>query len=224
MRGKLICIEGIDGSGKNTQTTTLLEKLNQQGVKTRMYSFPAYSETFFGKEIGLYLNGEFGGIDQVHPKLASLLFAGDRFEKSKQIKQDLEQGINVICDRYVESNIAHQCSKLPQAERQAFTDWLLKLEYGVFELPKPDISVLLDVPLDFSKQLVLKKAARDYTEHKEDIHEQAHGYLEVVYQVYQDLADTQGWAKVQCVDGGELRSIEAINGDLLSHVTALIKD
>lgn len=221
MTGKLITIEGIDGSGKGTQSQLLIEKLNQLGKKVKMYSFPAYEQTFFGREVGAFLRGEFGSIDQVHPKLASVLFASDRLEQKPNLLADLNAGYYVICDRYVESNMGHQAAKFPEHERVAFIDWLEELEYQVNGLPKPDITFFLDVPLSVSKELVLKKKQRSYTDEKEDIHEAAHGYLEKVYQVYQYLNQKNHWCRIPCVEQGAIRSIDTINQELLEKVQSL---
>lgn len=218
MTGKLITIEGIDGSGKGTQSQLLIEKLKQSGKKVKMYSFPAYEETFFGKEVGAFLRGEFGSIDEVHPKLASVLYASDRLEQKPKMLKDLADGYYVVCDRYVESNMGHQAAKFSSEERPEFINWLNELEYGVNALPKPDITFFLDVPLSVSKELVLKKKQRSYTDDKEDIHEAAHGYLEKVYQVYQYLNDLYNWRRVPCVENGTIRSIEQINSELLSYL------
>ena len=218
MKGKLITIEGIDGSGKGTQAIKLVEELNKAGIQAKIYSFPAYEETFFGREVGAFLRGEFGSIEQVHPKLASILFASDRLEQKPQLLADLKSGVYVVCDRYVESNIAHQAAKLPDAERAAFLAWVKELEYSVNSLPKPDITFFLDVPLSVSKELVLKKKQRSYTDEKEDIHEAAHGYLQNVYDVYKQLEQTEDWQVIDCTHNGEVKSIDTIHQTILSHV------
>jgi dTMP kinase len=211
MTGKLITIEGIDGSGKGTQATILVKELNSIGIEAKIYSFPAYEKTFFGKEVGAFLRGEFGAIDAVHPKLAALLFAGDRLEQKESLVKDLQQGIYVVCDRYVESNIAHQAAKLQENHRAEFIEWVKELEYKVNGLPKPNTTIFLDVPLYISKQLVLKKKQRSYTDVKEDIHEADHGYLEKVYSVYKLLEHSENWNSIACTEGGDVKSIEEIN-------------
>lgn len=216
MTGKLITIEGIDGSGKGTQSQLLIEKLRAAGKKVKIYSFPAYEETFFGKEVGAFLRGEFGSIDEVHPKLASVLYASDRLEQKPKMLKDLEDGCYVVCDRYVESNMGHQAAKFPVEQREGFINWLEQLEYQINSLPKPDMTFFLDVPLSVSKELVLKKKQRSYTDDKEDIHEAAHGYLDKVYQVYQTLNDRYAWCRIPCVKDEQIRSIEDINGEMLS--------
>lgn len=213
MIGKLITIEGIDGSGKGTQATKLTEELNGVGIEAKIYSFPAYEKTFFGKEIGAFLRGEFGTIDEVHPKLAAILFAADRLEQKESLLKDLQQGIYVVCDRYVESNIAHQAAKLQESERHDFMLWVKELEYKVHGLPKPDLTIFLDVPLCVSKELVLKKKQRTYTDVKEDIHEADHGYLEKVYSVYKKMETSENWDRIACTEhkNEKVKSIEEIN-------------
>jgi len=219
MRGKLITIEGIDGSGKGTQAKMLCEKLLDNSIPAKLYSFPSYENTFFGKEVGAFLRGEFGSIESVHPKLASILFAGDRFEKKHEIQADLNDGIIVICDRYVDSNIAHQCAKLPSNNRYEFCSWLEDLEYNVFGMPKADIVLLLDVPLNISKEMVLKKAQRNYTDAKEDIHESAYGYLEEVFSMYLELGEKRGWHKIECIKNSKIREPAEINQIIFDLVT-----
>ncbi len=218
MRGKLITIEGIDGSGKGTQAKMLLEKLLEKSIPAKLYSFPNYEKTFFGKEIGAYLRGEFGSIESVNPKLASILFAGDRFEKKHEIENDLSSGTIVICDRYVDSNIAHQCAKLSSEKRQELCNWLENLEYTIFGMPKPDTVFLLDVPLSISKEMVLNKSKRSYTDAKEDIHESAHGYLEEVFSMYLELGKCRGWQKIECTRDSHIRDATEIHESIFNFV------
>lgn len=218
MIGFLVTIEGIDGSGKGTQAKLLFDTLKQASVPVKMYSFPCYEDTFFGKEVGAFLRGEFGTLEQVHPKLSSILFAGDRFERKGDIERDLSDGCIVICDRYVDSNIAHQCAKLPDEKRNEFSLWLETLEYNIFGIRRPDLTFFLDVPLEVSKSLVLKKSARSYTEKKEDIHEASYEYLHNVYSAYIELAEKRGWFKISCLQGANIRSVHEIGEEILSHV------
>lgn len=211
MKGKLISFEGIDGSGKGTQSTLLYESFKNNGVDSILFSFPCYDKTFFGKEIGAFLRGEFGGINQVHPKLASMLYAMDRAEIRDQIVHNLESGKVVICDRYVDSNIAHQASKLPHNEQSSFIKWIEELEYGFNKMPRPDLTFFLDVPIEVSKKMVLKKQKRSYTESSEDIHEKAHGYLQKVYEAYLSIDYGARWRKIPCCDGLIMKSTGDIN-------------
>jgi dTMP kinase len=216
MTGKLITIEGIDGSGKGTQAQQLIVALQTAGINAKMYSFPAYDQTFFGQEIGAFLRGEFGTIDQVHPKLAAMLFACDRLEQKAQLLNDLSNGIYVVCDRYVQSNIAHQGAKLPTSARSGFIDWVQQLEYQVNGLPQPDLTFFLDVPLLISKALVLKKKQRSYIAEKEDIQEAAHDYLGEVYRVYKQMEAAGHWQSINCIRGDEIKSIEAISDEIMA--------
>ncbi|MGQ0816654.1 dTMP kinase [Acinetobacter baumannii] len=221
-KGILITIEGIDGSGKGTQTQMLLNALRNRSIPTKIYSFPCYDETFFGKEVGAFLRGEFGSLEQVHPKLASILFAGDRFENKNKINDDLNNGYVVICDRYVDSNIAHQCAKLDKNKQQELANWLEKLEYEIFAVPKPDLTFFLDVPLSVSKSLVLKKKERSYTKEKEDIHESSYQYLENVYTIYQELCEKRAWIKINCLLENNMKSIEEIHYELINKIKAKV--
>ncbi len=124
----LVVIEGIDGSGKNTQTGLLLEAVRARGLRAETFSFPRYTEGPFAQAIADYLNGRFGPASQVPPRLAALLYAGDRFAAKAELEAALGAADVVVCDRYVASNLAHQGAKLPQAERPAFVRWVCDLD------------------------------------------------------------------------------------------------
>ncbi|MCW0507849.1 dTMP kinase [Aeromonas piscicola] len=212
----IIAIEGIDGSGKNTQATILAETLSQQGRNVVLMGFPCYSETFFGKEVGNYLNGEFGGLNEVPPKLAAMLYAGDRFEKREYIKKCISEDAIVVIDRYVYSNVAHQSAKIFGAERSALQYWIERLEYDVYGLPKPNLNILLNLDVYNSSKLVMMKSTRDYTEKSKDLHEENSSYLGEVAGVYHDLAsNNESWKIVNCLVDGSLRSIKDISDDVL---------
>jgi dTMP kinase len=159
----LVNIEGIDGSGKGTQAARLQARLVAQGCRTQLVSFPRYRETSFGHKVADFLNGRFGQLNEVNPFLASLLYAGDRFESKAWLADAIENHEVVIFDRYVASNMAHQASKFDGAERAELIAWIEQLEFGVYELPRPDLSVLLDIPPQVAQQLIARKAPRDYT-------------------------------------------------------------
>ncbi|TVV45416.1 dTMP kinase [Thalassolituus sp. C2-1] len=212
--GRLIAIEGIDGSGKGTQSQMLVSSLNKSGFKAKLYSFPAYDSTFFGKEIGAFLRGEYGQLNAVHPKLAALLFASDRLELKKCIEEDLANGFYVICDRYVGSNVAHQAAKLKDADFEDFATWVQTLEYEIFGLPRPDKVIFLDVPVSVSKDLVLRKKQRVYTADAEDLHESDHTYMAKVYAAYKRLSISSGWDVITCVEHDHILSMEDISNQL----------
>ena len=208
---RLIAIEGIDGAGKGTQAGRLLQRLQAAGYSVRLFSFPRYSQTLFGKAIGQYLNGRFGSLAEVHPFLVSLLFAGDRLESKAELLDALQSCDIVLCDRYVPSNIAHQASKRTGAERAALIDQIESIEYGVYGLPRPDLVLLLDLPLATSQQLIAKKAARDYTDKKADLQEADGDYLGQVLALYHELAARSAeWRLVPCCRDGKLQSVDAI--------------
>src|SRR5215469_10489635 len=127
-RGKLIALEGIDGSGKRTQLDLLAGALEGRGLPTSLISFPQY-ESFYGKLVGQYLNGEFGALAAVDPHLSALLYAGDRLEAKPEMEAALAAGKFLLADRYVGSNLAHQCARVRAESREEFLDWLRRLEY-----------------------------------------------------------------------------------------------
>jgi len=200
MSGKLIALEGIDGSGKGTQAALLHKRLLDEGIRSTVLSFPRYQATAFGRQIGEFLNGRFGSLDQVHPLLASLLFAGDRFESQALIRQSLAEYEVVLCDRYVASNIAHQAAKRTGDERRELSAWIEQLEFGIYQLPRPQLTLWLDVPVAIAQELIARKSKRNYTDQAADLQEADGGYLQQVYNVYADLAANQpGWRRVGCV-------------------------
>ncbi len=206
-----VVIEGIDGSGKGTQAAQLREWLANAGVSVTLLSFPRYEATTFGRQVGAFLNGQFGRLDEVHPLLVSLLYAGDRFESRSVIESADNDHQVVIFDRFVASNMAHQGAKLTGANRRELLDWIEKLEFEIYALPRPHLTVLLDLPADQAQQLVLKKSARSYTDRATDLQESDTNYLANVREVYRELAEQDStWQVVPCLDAGRLRSIEEI--------------
>jgi dTMP kinase len=215
MPGQLIAIEGIDGSGKGTQAKLLHERFLAEGVSAALLSFPRYTETRFGGFVGEYLNGRYGGLDAVHPFLASLLFAGDRFESKQTLLDALDRHVVVICDRYVASNIAHQAAKRLGPERDDLIRRIEAVEYDVFGLPRPDRTILLDLSVANARRLIAKKAKRTYTDQTEDLHESDGAYLGSVGDVYRARCDADPtWARIPCEHAGAVRPIEDIRGDV----------
>ena len=223
MKGKIIVIEGIDGSGKNTQSLFLYEFLLGKGYNTKVLHFPLYNETFFGHEVANYLNGSFGKLNDVHPKLSAFLYAGDRYEKRDYILSELEKGTILVLDRYVPSNMAHHSVKLPPELRKEFIDWIKQLEYSVFKLPKPDFVIFLDMPPEISQTLILKKSPRTYTDKKQDLHEENINYLSDVYKMFKELVLTENWHSINCTRDRVPRPIDDIQNEIINFVSKCLK-
>lgn len=211
----IVVFEGLDGSGKGTQSQKLSARMGAKGIDNALYSFPNYKGTSFGLEVGKYLNGGFGALDEIPPQFPVMLYAMDRFEMKKNILTDIKSGANIIFDRYVASNIAHQAVKFPENERSAFIDWVKRLEYNILEMPQPDVTIFLDVEPCIAAKMVEQKGKRDYTDSKKDIHEANNEYMEKVYAMYKKLAEDEGWIVIQATDGENMRDMDIIAKEIL---------
>jgi dTMP kinase len=222
--GVLIAIEGIDGAGKGTQAARVAETAAARGLRVASFSFPLYDGNPFSRAVADYLNGEFGGAGEVHPELAALLYAGDRFHARPQLVAALAESDLVVCDRYVASNAAHQGAKLTGEARARLLDWLEEVEYGEFELPRPDLVVLLDAPVALARELVGRKAARGYTTLEADIHEADAGHSGATRDVYLELARHGNWRVVATGGGdGTPRPVDEIAAEVWRSVEALLR-
>ncbi|MEX0718552.1 MAG: thymidylate kinase [Planctomycetaceae bacterium] len=216
-----VAFEGIDGSGKGTQAARLRDALAGDGRRVDLLSFPRYSETFFGRAAGEFLNGRFGPADAVDPFLVSLLFAGDRFESKAVIERADAANDVLIFDRYVASNIAHQAAKLPPDRRDELAAWVERIEYGIHKLPRPNLVILLDLPADEAQRRIARKRPRDYTDRAADLHEEDAAYLARVREVYHELASRgENWRVIDCLRDGEPRSAEEIGAE----IAAIVRD
>ncbi len=209
-----VALEGIDGAGKNTLADGLARRAEAAGLKVGRLGFPRYRETAFGALVGLYLDGRFGGLDEVSPYFAAMLYAGDRLQSRDLIDATLAANDLVVADRYVASNIVYNGVKLPAGDRQTFIDRFVEIEHGVFGLPAPDLYLLVDIAPDRAAELVRQKAKRSYTDKVSDLHEADIGYLGACRQFYRELADQRfvaPWLVVPVVDDqGRLRPPHAI--------------
>ena len=214
MQGKLIVIEGLDGSGKATQAALLAKALAAQGRKVRQVSYPNYQSEAAGP-VKMYLRGEFGQHpDDVNAYAASSLYAVDRFADYKKSWEGFyREGGIVIADRYTTSNAVHQCSKKPQGEWQSFLDWLFDFEYAKIGIPAPDAVVYLRVDPAVSQQLMTGRYHGD--ESKKDIHEKDLEYLARSRAAAEYCAGAYGWKTVECVQNGQMQSVEAISEAVL---------
>ena len=215
--GKLIVIEGLDGSGKATQAKRLEEALSAR-MHTRKVSFPDY-ESDSSALVRMYLRGDFGSHpDDVNAYAASSFYAVDRYASFKRDWQkDYEKGA-VVADRYTTSNAVHQCSKLPPEKWDGYLDWLFDFEYDKLGIPKPDLVIYLRVDTDLSQELMNK---RYHGEDKRDIHEKDLDYLARCRSAAEYCSEKFGWRIVECVKEGKMRSVEDIGNEVLSIVDDL---
>ena len=219
----LIVIEGIDGSGKGTQAQQLTERLTATGRRVQLLSFPRYRETLFGHAIGDFLNGRFGQLDQVHPFLASVLYAADRFESKQVLIEALQEFDVVVCDRYVPSNLAHQGAKVEGSERDELLQTIERIEFDIFSLPRPALVVLLDMPVEIAQRNIAAKKPRSYTDKAADLQEADAVYLQRVRDVYLQLASSNSsWQRVESARAGEQRSIADISDDIFRRVSSAL--
>ncbi len=188
--GKLIVIDGTDGSGKTTQLNLLKNKLETEGYSVMIADFPQYNN----KSAGLveeYLSGKYGQAEEVTPYQASVFYAADRYDASFKIRQWLKDGKIVLANRYTSSNIGHQGCKIENPlERQVFFNWLYDLEYKIFNIPKPDLSLILHVDPAIAQQLAKQRAREDWNGKTKDIHEENLDHLTKAAQVYSEIVNT----------------------------------
>ena len=222
--GKIIVIEGTDCSGKETQSKKLIERLNSEGYKTKLISFPCYDTPtgkivggpYLGKpEIGDSYFGE--EALKLDPKITSLYYAADRLYNMKKVNELLDDGYIVILDRYVTSNLAHQGGKINNAnDRMEIYKWIDKLEYGLLGLPHPDKTIFLHVPFAYAKELKKNRTSLD-------IHEKSDEHLKNAERSYLELTDIYNWDTIECIENGKLRSIDDISDEIYDNIIPIIK-
>ena len=209
--GKLIVIEGLDGSGKTTQVELLPKALEKKGLDSKTIAFPDYDDPS-STLVRMYLKGDFGtNADDVNAYAASLFYAVDRYASFKRYWGEYyNNGGIVISGRYVTSNAYHQMSKLPENEWKQYLDWLYETEYEKTRIPKPDLVIFLDMPIDVSDKLMSGRYSGD--ESKKDIHERDKEYLR----------KCTGWKIINCSENGNPRTIEDIHRDILDSVLEIL--
>lgn len=223
MKGKLIVIEGVDGSGKQTQSEKLFRTLKQKGLKVMKVDFPDYASES-SSLVKMYLRGDFGkNPEDVSAYVASSFFAADRYASyNTKWKQFYEQGGIIIADRYTTANMVHQASKiLSVEEREAFLSWLYHLEFEIYKIPVPDLVFFLDVPPEVTMEMTKERKNKITGEEEKDIHEGDYHHLRTSYENAHYVAEKYGWSKISCVKGQVLRSKEDIFNDL--YLQALAK-
>lgn len=231
-KGKLIVIDGTDGSGKATQTNLLIKHLKKDSHKVKVVDFPEYYSNFFGKFIGHCLSEQYYNFVKVHPKIASVLYAADRFESKDKIKKWLQDGYMIVANRYASANQIHQGGKIISTKkRESFLKWLAEMEYEVFKIPKPDAVVYLDVPIPIVMKLIKgrnkngnKDGKRNYLGNKKDVAEKDKNYMKNSHKAALWLAHTQkNWIKIECAKDGEIKAREQIHQEIYEKVKKIIK-
>ena len=221
--GKLIVLEGTDGSGKSTQFRLLREHLQQDQRTFKHIVFPRYSQESSAL-IRMYLGGQFGtDPSAVNAYAASAFYAVDRYASYKMDwGQWYQEGGLVLSDRYTTSNAVHQASKEPDENRKDFLKWLYDFEYGKLGLPRPDLTIYLDVPTDQSEKLL--RSREQSTNTQADIHEKDSSYLATCRSTGREAAAYYGWTVIDCVKDGVMRSIEDIHQEIYRHVLACLEE
>ena len=221
--GKLIVFEGTDGSGKSTQFELLAKRLEAEQIGFQRLRFPQYEEPSSAL-IRMYLGGAFGDDPEaVNAYAASTFYAVDRYASYQRVWKDYYQGGGfVVSDRYTTSNAVHQGSKVPEGERAEFFRWLYDLEYDRMGLPRPDLVVLLDMPVELSEQLMRKREQSTGTH--ADIHERNEDYLKKCRDVALHAAKYYGWRTVSCAKDGAIRGVEDIHGEVYAIVKSCLED
>ena len=205
---KFFVIEGVDGAGKSTQLKLLRDFFSEKGYECDYLHCPRTEAPYFGELIARFLRGEFGTINEVDPYLVAMLYAGDRKDASEMIRNWLNEGKVVLLDRYTYSNIAYQCAKLKKTdEQEKLMQWILKLEFDHFSIPRPDLNIFLDVPFAFTeKKLSGTRTGEDrsYLNGSRDIHEESLDFQKEVRDLYLRVSQADyRLAVVNCSGSGE---------------------
>ncbi|MDD6022277.1 MAG: deoxynucleoside kinase [Oscillospiraceae bacterium] len=221
MKGKMIVVEGLDGSGKSTQAALLKEKLEKENISVYQIKLPNYSDDS-STLVRMYLDGQFGDKpEDVNAYAASTFYAVDRYASYKKHWQKEYRGGLILADRYTTSNAVHQMTKLPKYRWDAYLDWLFDFEYNLLGIPEPDCVIFLDMPVEISQKLMTQRYGGD--ENKKDVHERDVEYLKKCYNSAKYAAERCGWETVRCFDGDSARSIDDISRDVFDCVMKNLK-
>ena len=223
-QGKFIVIDGTDGSGKATQTELLAQRMRRAGFEVEIADFPQYNT----KSAGLveeYLSGKYGSPEEVGPYRASIFYAADRYDASFKIKRWLNQGKIVISNRYVTANMGHQGGKIDNPlARKHFFDWLYQLEYEIFNIPKPDLNIILYVPAEISQKLANERKKQDWAGKTKDIHEESLDHLKKAEQTYLEIARSfPDFSLIECTKNDYIKSREQISYLIWDELAKLFK-
>lgn len=221
MKGKLIVIEGLDGSGKSTQINLLAEEVKRRGLEYKQIKLPNYDGDSSAL-VKMYLAGTFGkNPEDVNAYAASAFYAVDRFASFKTIwKDDYEKGSVILADRYTTSNAYHQMIKQPRENWDAYIEWLEDFEYNKIGIPKPDLVIYLDMPVEISQKLMTSRY--EGNESKKDVHEANVSYLNACREAAAYASEKMGWVRIACSDGDSARSIESIAEDIRTSIERIL--
>lgn len=221
--GKLIVFEGTDGSGKSTQFSMLIKRLTKERMAFRKIQFPQYLEPSSAL-IRMYLNGEFGDKPtDVNPYAASTFYAVDRYASYQKVWKDYyAEGGTVLSDRYTTSNAVHQGSKVTGEAQKEFFSWLYEFEYDRLGLPRPDLVICLDMPIEHALELM--RGREQQTGTHADIHERDEGYLQKCRETALSAAEHFGWTVVHCAEEGRLRTPEEIHEQIYTLVKQCLEE
>lgn len=228
-KGKLIVIDGTDGSGKTTQVAYLTERLKKDGYKVKIVDFPVYYKNFFGKFIGHCLSEQYYNWLNIHPKIASVMYAADRWESSEEMRKWLNEGYIIIANRYVSANQIHQGGKIKSAKKRAdFMKWLDEMEYKVFKIPRPDLTLYLSLPINIVLKLLKdrdeSRMKREYLKKKKDVHENDINFLINSRKSALKLEkEVPNFIKIECSKKGEILSREQVHEMVYKEVKKIIK-
>lgn len=222
-KGKLIVIDGTDGSGKATQTLYLVKNLRKHGYKVKVEDFPQYGEKSAGP-VEDYLNGHYGTARELGPYVPSTFYAIDRFAASKRIRDNIKKGFIVVSNRYVTASMGHQGGKIAdKSKRDKYFKWLFDLEYNFYGIPKPDLNLILHMPAEVAQQLVDAKAQRAYIlGKKRDMHEADLGHLRAAERTYIEISKKFKYPSIKCYENREILSREAIANRIWNKVTKIL--
>lgn len=221
MKGKLIVIEGLDGSGKSTQINLLAEEVKRRGLQYKQIKLPNYDGDSSAL-VKMYLAGTFGkNPEDVNAYAASAFYAVDRFASFKTIwKDEYENGSVILADRYTTSNAYHQMIKQPRENWDAYIEWLEDFEYNKIGIPKPDLVIYLDMPVEISQKLMTSRY--EGNESKKDVHEANVAYLNACREAAAYASEKMCWVRIACSDGENARSIEAIAEDIRTSIERIL--
>lgn len=222
--GKLIVIDGTDGSGKQTQMELLEQKLMTQNINYKKVSFPNYESPSSGL-VKMYLSGEFGkDAKKISPYIASTFYAADRYAT---YKKDLEEyyinGGLILADRYTTANMLHQAGKIKdKEERKKFLNWLWDLEFNIYKIPVPNKVFFLNMPPEYSEKLMKDRKNKFDNSDKKDIHESDKEHLQASYNAACELVKDYNWIEIKCIEDGKIRTREEIGKEIFDIVRTIL--